>query len=118
MTNTSVTGTLTQSLIDANNYAYTLTGNTTFGYSNATQSVYNFMIKAGTYSFSLNSSSNYFGVSISRQGKYVYWVVYINTGSNKKYLGQSKDEENAARIYDKYVIENNLPHPLNFPKGV
>ncbi len=67
---------------------------------------------------SLNSSSNYFGVSISRQGKYVYWVVYINTGSNKKYLGQSKDEENAARIYDKYVIENNLPHPLNFPKGV
>ena len=82
LTNTSVTGTLTQSLIDANNYAYTLTGNTTFGYSNATQSVYNFMIKAGTYSFSLNSASNWQTVgatALGFTGSFVMSAIYDGT---------------------------------------
>ena len=50
----SISGTFTQSL-DANNYVYTLTGNTTFGYSNPRTSTYNFMINAGTNSFTLQS---------------------------------------------------------------
>jgi LDH2 family malate/lactate/ureidoglycolate dehydrogenase len=52
----NITGTTAVSLSSTNTYAYTLTGNTTFGYVSATTSVYNFLIKAGTYSFSLDSA--------------------------------------------------------------
>jgi len=54
-----------------------------------------------------NASSKYFGISKLEKG----WR--IDAG---KYVGCSKDEIEAAKTYDKYVIENNLPHPLNFPK--
>ena len=54
-----------------------------------------------------NASSKYFGVY--KQGK--SWMA--RTGN--VYIGCSKDEVEAAKMYDKYVIENNLPNPLNFP---
>ena len=53
--NSSVSGTFTQSLT-SNTYIYTLSGNTTFNYTNATYSTYNFVVKAGTFSFTLNSA--------------------------------------------------------------
>ena len=60
---------------------------------------------------SKNTSSQYFGVyRIGKKG--VYWRCIIG----KKYLGQFKTEIEAVHAYDKYVIENNINRPLNFPE--
>jgi hypothetical protein len=40
--------------------------------------------------------------------------VYSNRKSNS--IGSYKTELDAACAYDKYIIENNLPNPLNFPE--
>jgi hypothetical protein len=80
--NVSVSGTFTQSLSDANNYTYTLTGNTTFSYSNPTQSVYNFLVKAGTYSFTLDAASNWQTVgatALGFTGSFVMSAIYDGT---------------------------------------
>ena len=45
------------------------------------------------------------------------WTIRIGYGKNLVYIGSHKDEETAARMYDAYVREYNLPHPLNFPEG-
>jgi hypothetical protein len=66
--NTSVSGTFTQSVDASNSYFYTLTGNTSFRYTGATYSIYNFFIKAGTYSFSLDSASNWQTVGATALG--------------------------------------------------
>ena len=57
-------------------------------------------------------SSKYYGVSIKRNGKYSYWVVQIRG----KHISQHKSELEAALAYDKYIIENNINHPINFPE--
>lgn len=63
-----------------------------------------------------DSTSRFFGVNkIISKGKYIYWVAYVKVGGVKNYIGSSKVEENAARMYDKFIVENNLPNPLNFP---
>jgi collagen type VII alpha len=80
--NAAVTGSFNQSLDASNNYAYTLTGNTTFAYSNATMSVYNFVIKAGTYSFTLDSASNWQTVgatALGFTGSFVMSAIYDGT---------------------------------------
>jgi group I intron endonuclease len=59
-----------------------------------------------------NASSQYFGVYRTTTKKYVYWTCIIG----KKYLGHFKIEIDAAKAYDKYIIENNIDHPLNFPE--
>jgi len=56
-----------------------------------------------------NSASVYMGVGLSRKAK--GWSV----NSCGKYIGFYKDEIEAAKAYDKYIIENNLPYTLNFP---
>jgi group I intron endonuclease len=68
------------------------------------------------------SSSKYFGVSrIISKKKYFYWRAEMNgetiNGENVtyKYLGVFKSELDAALAYDKYVRDNNLNRPLNFP---
>lgn len=59
--------------------------------------------------------SKYFGVyRVPRKG-HIYWCSYIKVRGVRQYIGSSKDEETAARMYDKYITENNLPNPLNFP---
>jgi group I intron endonuclease len=65
---------------------------------------------------SKNSTSQYFGVNRLKSRGHIYWVAYIKVLGVKTYLGSSKDEIEAARMYDAYVIENNLPNPLNFPE--
>lgn len=60
-----------------------------------------------------NSSSIYRGVCFHKlSGK---WSASL-WGEYKKHIGLYEDEINAARAYDKYVIENDLPNPLNFPE--
>ncbi len=61
-----------------------------------------------------NSSSKYFGVSIMKVRQYVYWQARLYINKQIKLLGTFKKEIDAAVAYDLYVIENNLPHPLNF----
>lgn len=67
------------------------------------------------------SSSIYHGVYKSISSKnpaLVYWTANARLAdSTRVRVGQSRDEETAARMYDAYVRENNLPHPLNFPIG-
>jgi group I intron endonuclease len=60
-----------------------------------------------------DSSSKYFGVSKTKKN----WVVQIRVNKAQKYVGEYKTEIGAAIAYDKYVIENGLSHPLNFPEG-
>ena len=61
-----------------------------------------------------NSSSKYWGVSISSDR--LSWIVTLSINGKQKYLGSFKDEIDAAKAYDKYVIENNLDRLLNFPE--
>lgn len=79
--NSAVTGTLTQSLT-SNTYIYTLTGDTTFAFSNPTYSTYNFLVKAGTYTFTLSSGSNWQTVgatALGFTGSFVMSCVYDGT---------------------------------------
>lgn len=58
------------------------------------------------------SKSKYYGVSwVSRRKT---WLVTIVENGKQIYIGRNKKEEEAAKLYDKYVIENNLDRPLNF----
>lgn len=60
------------------------------------------------------SSSCYFGVSFNKLSK--KWIVSIFLNKKSKYIGRYKEEIDAAKAYDKYIIENNLLKPLNFKK--
>jgi group I intron endonuclease len=60
-----------------------------------------------------NATSSYHGVSFDKTRN--KWFAFLY---NKKLrnLGRYDLEIDAARAYDKYVIENNLSNPLNFPE--
>lgn len=62
-----------------------------------------------------NSTSKYFGVSLKIDGNYKCWCATVSNNGQKK-LGSFKNEIDAAKAYDKYVIENKLDRPLNFPE--
>jgi len=62
----------------------------------------------------LNSSSEYYGVKRTSDGK--AWECKLSVYGQAMYIGRSKDETETAKLYDNYVIENNLPNPLNFPQ--
>jgi group I intron endonuclease len=60
-------------------------------------------------------TSKYFGVTFYlMDGKYPCWQVRLTVSRKRVYLGQYQDEIVAARVYDQYVLGNNLPYPLNF----
>lgn len=84
--------------------------------------------RSGTKNFNFGKklegrTSQFFGVykecRTKPSGKsYTYWIANVSVGFQKKVVvGRCHDEETAARMYDAYVRENNLPHPLNFPIG-
>lgn len=63
---------------------------------------------------SKNASSKYFGtIKHIRNSGHAFYEARIY--SPFKYIGSYKNEIDAAQAYDKYIIENSLPHPLNFP---
>lgn len=61
--------------------------------------------------FKRSTKSKYHGVTFATHAKKFRALI-----TNGKYihLGYFTDEIEAAKAFDKYVIENNLPHPLNF----
>lgn len=59
-----------------------------------------------------NSSSKFFGVSLHKNEQ--KWSSWIVIEKRKIHLGWFKEEIEAAKTYDNYVINNNLPRPLNF----
>lgn len=65
----------------------------------------------------LGGASKYFGVSKSTSKGHIYWLSAVNYMAKRTNLGTYKEEIDAAKAYDTYVRENNLPHPLNFPEG-
>lgn len=60
-----------------------------------------------------NSSSQYFGVYPLKSKGHLYWTAQIKQGKTHIYVGSSKIEEEAARMYNEYIIKNGLPNPLN-----
>ena len=67
---------------------------------------------------SKKATSKYHGVFKEKDsGKWrVGFVSSRLMSPNRKHinLGKYKKEIDAAKAYDKYIIENNLPNPLNF----
>lgn len=61
-----------------------------------------------------DSTSDFFGVSYYTKRN--NWKVSIKYNNKTFFIGRFKNEIDAARAYDKYIIENNLPNPLNFPE--
>jgi len=59
-----------------------------------------------------NASSKCFGVSKAGKG----WKIQTSVNGKNIRIGYSKDEIESAKMYDTYIIKNNLPNPLNFPK--
>jgi group I intron endonuclease len=62
-----------------------------------------------------NSTSKYFGVSLSNR-KTNRWLVGFSEDGIMRFVGRFKTELDAAKAYDKHVVENGLIHPLNFPE--
>ena len=67
-----------------------------------------------------NALSRYYGVSPRKEnGRIARWHVVIRINGVYVRVGKSyKTELEAAHAYDKYVIENNLDRPLNFPDNI
>lgn len=71
-----------------------------------------------------NSSSEIHGVVIhnhkqninGREYCYVYWIAKIRIIKKEVVIGRYKEEIEAAIACDSYIINNNLPNILNFPK--
>lgn len=63
-------------------------------------------------------TSKYFGVCRMISKGHIYWIAYVKVKGTRNHIGSSKVEETAARMYDKFIVENGLPNPLNFPDNV
>lgn len=60
----------------------------------------------------ITNTSGYRGVCWHK--KYNKWQVRIAVNNKNKHLGCFTNPEEAARVYDQYVIDNNLSHTKNF----
>lgn len=60
------------------------------------------------------NTSGYRGVSLHSIKK--KWRARVNFKKKTYYAGEYTTKEEAAIAYDNIVIENNWPHPLNFPE--
>jgi len=61
-----------------------------------------------------NSSSKYIGVyKRIIKGKHIYWLAQVRINGKTKQIGEFKSELLAAQAYNNYIIEHELPNPLN-----
>lgn len=58
------------------------------------------------------NTSGYRGVSFKKRNK--KYVARVVVNNEHKHLGYFKDPIQAAKAYDKYIIDNNLEHTMNF----
>lgn len=65
-----------------------------------------------------NSSSKYYGVSIHKIRGKIFWMVGTKVNGKQIYIGQRRTEEEAAELYNQYIISNNLNYPINKIKKV
>jgi len=63
------------------------------------------------------SSSKYYGVSkrVANKNLNIYWRAGMFYKKKFVNIGNFKDEIDAAKAYDKYVLDNALNYPINFP---
>lgn len=61
------------------------------------------------------ATSKYFGVCKMISKGHTYWIAYVKVSGVRNHIGSSKNEKDAAKMYDRYIIERGLPNPLNFP---
>jgi len=59
-----------------------------------------------------SNKSGFIGVSLEKKSK--KWRSELRVNSKLIFLGQYKCRMNAAYIRDKYILDNNLEHTLNF----
>lgn len=64
-----------------------------------------------------NATSQYYGVHANKTKGYTYWRAEFSYKMEMIRIGNYSSEIDAAIAYDKYVVEHNLPHPLNFPNN-
>lgn len=62
-----------------------------------------------------NASSRFFGVHKNETKGYVYWRATLRYGKIFYRIGNYKNEIDAAKAYDKFIVENNFKNKLNFP---
>ena len=67
----------------------------------------------GVRSEKAGQSSRFRGVSWDVSNK--TWNVRIRVDGENTRIGCFSDEEKAGRAFDKYIVDNNLDRPLNFP---
>lgn len=58
----------------------------------------------------IDSASSFIGVTRNRNK----WAAKVRFNGHITRLGSYTSEEEAAKVRDKYITENNLPHKLNF----
>jgi hypothetical protein len=63
------------------------------------------------------ASSRYFGVCTKHVDNLFYWRTQVYIYGERIELGLCKTEIEAAKRHDKYIVDHNLPNPLNFPNG-
>lgn len=63
----------------------------------------------------VNASSQFFGVHRNETKGYVYWRATMRYGKEFYRIGNYKSEIDAAKAYDKFVVEHNFKNRLNFP---
>ena len=63
-----------------------------------------------------DSTSKYYGVSKTIIKGNMWWHASIRVNGKPTFIGNRIQEEDAARCYDKYIVDHNLPNPLNFPE--
>jgi group I intron endonuclease len=62
-----------------------------------------------------NYSSAFIGVTYKKDR--IKWKSYCSENGKQKHIGYFGTEIEAAKAYDEYIVEHNLPNSLNFPEN-
>ena len=61
----------------------------------------------------VNKSSKYYGVHFRNNGRKKNWMVGVSTNNRYIFLGLFYTEIEGAKVYNNYIIKNNINKPLN-----